>query len=244
VTKNFNKNNEIDILKKISEEIADKIRKQKTLKEIWEKELKPLWGEEIRSFLGERCIGVFGGYEESQNGWLKIEYLSKELALIKKYKVLTGEGVFYPLNNAVAFNKFLMKPTPTITYSEDYAEWLVSLVPKVIVFIGERQTTAQVEEKKALDLGIPTCGIRVIEKISNESNCHHLEVNQNQLFSICKPHPPFSLKELCEKGKYCPFKEKGRPIARLEHYYVKGCHLLAVKEKERIIAGLEYLGFI
>jgi len=193
--------------------------------------------------MGPKRIGIFGCYKEEGNGWDKIEYLAKRLATVRGYSVLTGKGIF-KINEKgnLIFNEILFDPTPHIVSVEDYARWLVCLVPTVIIFLGGIRSTAEPEEDEALKKK-PTCGVAVLEELSSENkneNCEKLEYHEPREFAICTNGVG-----ACQEGMYCPFYEKGVPYGRLDLYTrSKHGHLLATKVKEKILEGLDYIGFI
>lgn len=230
----FNKENRIKKISRISRDIAE------VIEDHWERVLKHTWGAFIKTFLGTRTIGVFGDYKEKGDGWSRIEYLAREFVSKKKYRVLTGKGIFYPTNGDIGFNRFLIDPSPHVVSYKKYSKWLVSLVPSAIILLGPLSSTVEDEEMEASEIGIETCGVAIIDKISDDANdCSNLEVIGDK-FSFC-----IDGVGICRKEKFCPFAEKGLPGGRLDLYCRNNkMRLLAVPKKENTLEGLEYIAFI
>lgn len=227
--------NRIKIIKRASHGLAE------VVEDYWDKVLKYTWGEIIKAFLGDRVIGIFGDYKKEGDGWSRIEYLAREIASKKKYRVLTGKGIFYPQKNGdVGFNCFIIKPAPRLVSYKKYSRWLVSLVPSAIILLGPLTSTVEDEEDEASKIGIKTCGVAIIDKISDSVNdCPNLEVIGDR-FSFC-----IDGIGVCRKEKYCPFAEKGLSGGRLDLYCrSENMCLLAVSKKENTLEGLEYIAFI
>lgn len=234
VTTQSGSENRIQKISKISREIVG------VVEDYWDKALKHSWGALIREKLGERSLGIFGDYKEKGNGWSKIENLAKEIIIEKKYSILTGKGIFYSHENGVIFNEFVFGPSPELVSYKKYSEWLVSLIPKAIILLGPLSSTVEDEEKEANRLKIPTCGVAVVDKISEiTDNCSRLEIIADK-HSFC-----IDGIGICEKGKFCPFFAKGLPAGRIDMYCRSdNMSLLAVSQQQNILAGLKYTSFI
>lgn len=200
--------------------------------------------ESLRRFMGERRIGVFGDYTEEGNGWSKIIYIARKIANTN-YSVLTGKSVFKNVKGTIIeFPFFLRHIANVMVETRTYCKWLVRHVPQAIILLGKYRSTSAYEEEETCDCRIETYGISIIDTPKKVDSCESLKTLsiKGSKFSLCDG----KIGEcLSNKGKYCPFIEKGTPLGTIDLYVRhRNMHLMATKKKENLIKILKHLSFL